>query len=115
MTALRRGLAGRCPGCGQTKLFGRFLKVVPECSHCGAPVGEARADDAPPYFTIVAVGHIVVPLMLFTEKTYSPDLWLQTAIFVPMTLILALLFLQPIKGATIGAMLKLNMLKMDVG
>ena len=30
--------------------------MVPECQNCGAPLGLARADDAPPYFTILIVG-----------------------------------------------------------
>jgi uncharacterized protein (DUF983 family) len=37
----------------------------------------------------------------------------QAAIFVPLTLILALCLLRPIKGATVGLMLKLGMMKPD--
>src|SRR5581483_8883320 len=48
-TALGRGLMGRCPSCGKGRIFDGFLRVVPECAHCGAPLGLARADDAPPY------------------------------------------------------------------
>ncbi len=61
-TAIGRGLLGRCPACGKSHLFNGFLRVVPECQNCGAPLGLARADDAPPYFTILIVGHIVIPL-----------------------------------------------------
>ncbi len=109
--ALARGFAGHCPACGHSGLFRRFLKVEPECPACHAPVGAARADDAPPYFTIVIVGHIVIPLMMMLEKAYSPPLWLHAAIFLPMTLVLALGLLQPVKGATVGLMLKLGLMK----
>ncbi len=109
--ALKRGLRCTCPACGETRLFSSYLKVVPECTACGAPLGQVRADDAPPYFTIVLVGHIVVPLMLFVEKTWSPSLWLQAALWLPLTLGLTLAFLQPIKGATVGLMLRLGMTK----
>ena len=108
-----RGLLCRCPACGRSRLFYRYLKVIPECPVCHAPVGLARADDAPPYFTIVAVGHVVVPSMLILERNVSPPLWVQTAIWIPLTIILALGFLQPIKGATVGLMLRLGMLKND--
>ena len=54
-TALGRGFMGRCPACGQTRLFDGFLTVREECDHCHAPLGLARADDAPPYFTILIV------------------------------------------------------------
>src|SRR6202044_1253592 len=50
-TAIGRGLLGRCPACGKSHLFNGFLRVVTECTNCHAPLGLARADDAPPYFT----------------------------------------------------------------
>jgi uncharacterized protein (DUF983 family) len=111
--ALARGARGCCPACGKGRLFGRFLKVTPACSHCAAPLGQARADDAPPYFTIVAVGHIVVPLMLVVERTWSPPIWVHTALWVPLTLALSVALLQPIKGMTVGVMTALKMLTPD--
>ncbi len=101
----------RCPACGKTHLFRGYLTVTPTCANCGAPLGLARADDAPPYFTIFVVGHIIVGGMLVLEKTESPPLWVHAAIWLPLTLALALLLLRPIKGATVGLMLKLGMFK----
>ncbi len=112
-TAIGRGLLGRCPACGKSHLFNGFLRVVPECSSCEAPLGLARADDAPPYFTILLVGHIVVPSMLVAQKFGDPPSWVLAAIFLPLTLFLALGLLRPIKGGTVGLMLNLNMLKSD--
>ena len=85
----------------------------PQCEHCGAPLGLARADDAPPYFTILIVGHIVIPAMLIMQKMADPPIWLLSAIFVPLTVILAIGLLRPVKGATVGLMLSFNMLKSD--
>jgi uncharacterized protein (DUF983 family) len=113
-TALARGLLGRCPACGRGRLFNGFLRVVQQCNNCGAPLGLARADDAPPYFTILIVGHIVIPAMLIMQQQSDPPTWLLSAIFVPLTLILALGLLRPVKGATVGAMVTFNMLKSDV-
>ena len=110
-TAIGRGLLGRCPACGERHLFNGFLKVAPECRRCGAPLGRAQADDAPPYFTILLVGHIVVPLLLITQRTSDPPTWVLSAIFVPLTLVLALGLLRPIKGGTVGLMLTMGMLK----
>lgn len=114
ITAVGRGLRCLCPACGRSRLFTRYLKVVPECPVCHAPLGLAKADDAPPYFTIVAVGHVVVPSMLILERTVTPPLWVHVALWVPLTIILALAFLQPIKGAIVGLMLRLDMLKSDI-
>jgi uncharacterized protein (DUF983 family) len=112
--AMGRGLTGRCPACGKGRLFDGFLRVVPHCENCHAPLGLARADDAPPYFTILIVGHIVIPAMLIMQKLSDPPTWLMAAIFVPLTLILALGLLRPVKGATVGLMLSFNMLKSDL-
>lgn len=112
-TALRRGLLGRCPACGQRTLFQGFVRVVRECAGCGAPLGSARADDAPPYFTIVIVGHIVVPLILLVEKQSAPSTLTMSVIFLPLTLLLSLALLRPVKGATLGAMVTFGMIQRE--
>ncbi len=112
-TALSRGLACRCPGCGATRLFRRYLKVAPVCAGCGAPLGLARADDAPPYFTILVVGHLVIPGMVVLEQLAAPPLWVHAALWLPLTALLSVALLQPIKGATVGLMLRLGLLKTD--
>ena len=114
-TAIGRGLLCRCPACAKTRLFQGYLTVVPECAVCHAPLGQARADDAPPYFTILIVGHVVVLGMLMTEQAYAPPLWVHAVIWLPLTLIMSLLLLRPIKGGTVGLMLKLGMMKSDDG
>ena len=108
--ALKRGLRGRCPVCGQAALFNGYLRVRAACPNCAAPLGRVRADDVPPYFTILIVGHIVVPGILMLDRAAAPPLWVQTAIWVPLTAILTLLLLRPIKGAIVGLMLAFGML-----
>ena len=112
-TAVGRGLMGHCPACGLTRAFAGYLKVVPKCLVCGAPLGLVRADDAPPYFVIFAVGHIVVPLLFWMEIAIHPPLWVHAAIWIPVSLVLSLVLLRPIKGATLGLMLKLGMVKAE--
>jgi len=73
----------------------------------------ARADDAPPYFTILVTGHVIVPIMFMVDRSYELSTFAMSAIFLPMTLIMALGLLRPIKGGTVGLMLSLNMLKTD--
>lgn len=101
-TALRHGFRGRCPFCGQGKMFHAFLKVDNRCSVCEQDFTPHRADDLPAYLVIVIVGHIIVPLVLSIETNYSPPLALQLAIYLPGTLIASLLLLQPLKGAVVA-------------
>ena len=114
-TAIGRGLLGRCPACGKSHLFNGFLKVVRECQSCAAPLGLARADDAPPYFTILITAHIVVPLMMLVDRVNEPSTTMMAAIFLPLTAALAIGLLRPVKGGTVAVMVALNMLKPDPG
>jgi uncharacterized protein (DUF983 family) len=108
-TALKRGFRGRCPRCGEGKLFRAFLKVADHCSVCGQDFTPHRADDLPAYLVIVIVGHIVVPTILWIETDYAPSVPLQLAIYLPFTLIASLLLLQPVKGAVVGVQWALRM------
>ena len=108
-TAMKRGFRGRCPRCGEGRLFRAFLKVDDHCSACGLDFTPHRADDLPAYLVIVIVGHIVVPLALSVETHFAPAVWLQLSIYLPLTLILSLLLLQPVKGAVVGFQWALRM------
>jgi uncharacterized protein (DUF983 family) len=108
-TALKRGFRGRCPRCGQGKLFRAFLKVDDHCSVCQLDFTPHRADDLPAYLVIVIVGHIVVPTILWIETDYSPSIALQLSIYLPLTLILSLALLQPVKGAVVAIQWALRM------
>ena len=73
IASLWRGWRQLCPACGQGRLYWRYLKVVDACPVCGEELHHHRADDAPPYFTIVIVGHIIVGGMLIVETAYHPQ------------------------------------------
>ena len=108
-TALKRGFRGRCPRCGEGKLFRAFLKVDDHCAICGQDFSGHRADDLPAYLVIIIVGHIVVPLALIIETNYSPPVALQLAAYLPITFVASLALLQPVKGAVVGVQWALRM------
>ena len=107
--AMLRGWRGCCPNCGQGRMFRAFLKVADNCSHCGQELHHQRADDAPAYFVILIVGHIVVPVALAVETAYAPSYWLHAALWLPMTIFMSLALLQPIKGSLVGLQWALRM------
>lgn len=109
LAAALKGWRGRCPRCGARHLFTAYVKMAPACSACGQEFEPFRADDAPAYFTIFVVGHIIVPLMLVVEKRWFPELWVHAVLWLPATLALCLLLLPRIKGAVIGLQWGLNM------
>jgi uncharacterized protein (DUF983 family) len=108
-TSMKRGFRGRCPRCGDGKLFRSFLKVDNNCSVCGLDFTPHRADDLPAYLVIVIVGHLLVPVILWIETDYSPPVWLQLSIYLPFTVIASLLLLQPVKGAVVAVQWALRM------
>jgi uncharacterized protein (DUF983 family) len=83
-------------------MFRAYLEVVHACGTCGEELHHHRADDAPPYFTIVLVGHMVVAGALALEQALAPPSWLHFVLWLPLTLALSLLMLPRIKGALVG-------------
>ena len=110
-----RGLRGRCPHCGEGKLFYRYLKVEPVCQTCGHDLDRYPADDGPAYFTVLLVGHLViVPFLIFC----APLIWkAPVLILVPSALIsvavITLLTLPLVKGAFIGLTYALDINRAD--
>jgi uncharacterized protein (DUF983 family) len=109
LLAVRRGALGRCPHCGQGRLFSRFLKVVPACACCGAPFHHHRADDLPAYAVIIIVGHIVVGGLVSSETHWEWPIWVHAALWPTLTVVLSLALIQPIKGAIVGLQWALRM------
>ncbi|WP_404403693.1 DUF983 domain-containing protein [Pelagibacterium halotolerans] len=100
--AMMRGLACKCPACGEGKMFRAYLKVADTCPNCGEELFHHRADDAPPYLVIFIVGHIIVGLMLHIEMVYRvhPTFYLWT--MLPLATLLCLWLLPLVKGAVVG-------------
>lgn len=100
--AMWNGFRGKCPKCGQGKLFSSYVKVVSSCEHCGEDMHHQRADDLPAYLVVVIVGHVIVGAFMGVEATSTLSTWQHLAIWAPLTVIMALGLLRPVKGATVG-------------
>jgi uncharacterized protein (DUF983 family) len=99
---MKRGFLGRCPHCGEGKLFASFLRVAEKCDHCGEEMFHHRADDLPAYLVVVVVGHIVIGGFMGVEANYQLATWQHLAIWAPLTVIMPLGLLRPVKGAVVG-------------
>lgn len=107
--SIMRGLKCRCPACGTGRLFGAFLKPVDSCAHCGADMHHHRSDDLPPYLVIVIVGHVALGGFMMTDMVWDMSPWAHLAIWAPLTVLSAILTIQPIKGGVIGLQWALKM------
>jgi uncharacterized protein (DUF983 family) len=108
-TAMLRGLRQKCPACGKGPLFRKYLKVTDVCPVCSEELFHQRADDAPPYFTMVIVAHVVVGGILMLEEAYAPPSWVHLVLWLPLTVILSLTLLPRVKGALVGLQWALRM------
>ena len=100
--AMLRGAMGRCPNCGEGKLFRSFLKVADHCPACNEALHHQRADDGPAYVTILIVSHVAVVVMLSVYTIYRPSSEVMIAVFLGGALVASLILLPIIKGAFVG-------------
>ncbi|GGE34671.1 membrane protein [Agaricicola taiwanensis] len=92
------GLAGRCPRCGQGRLFHGFIALNKECAICSLDFDFADAGDGPAVFVIMMAGFLIVGAALWAELVLAPPLWLHLVVFLPLTLVICLGMLRPLKG-----------------
>ena len=96
------GLAGRCPRCGQGKLFKGFLTLAPRCETCGLDYAFADSGDGPAVFVMLIAGFIVLGAALVVDVKYEPPIWVHLLISLPLAVIVCLGILRPLKGLLIS-------------
>ncbi len=100
--ALLRGWRRRCPNCGSGPLLRGYLKVRESCPVCGEDLHHQRADDGPAYVTILVVGHIIGPTLLWAFMRWRPDPLVLAAIFSVIAVAMSLWLLPRVKGAFVA-------------
>jgi uncharacterized protein (DUF983 family) len=106
VSAISTGLAGRCPRCGEGRMFQGFLTLAPRCETCGLEFGFADSGDGPAVFVTLIAGFIVLGVALYVDVTYEPPLWVYIAIFMPLTILVCLGLLRPLKGLLVASQYK---------
>lgn len=97
-SSLEGGLRGCCPRCGEGKLFAGFIDLAPKCESCGLDYGFADSGDGPAVFIMMIAGFLIVGLVLWVEYTWSPPYWVHIVLWLPLTLILTLGLIRPLKS-----------------
>ena len=100
--AILRGIKGKCPRCGEAKLFRAFLKPIEHCPACRQDWTPQRADDMPPYISILLTGHVLVPVIIYFGAIAPIPLWQAMAICLTLASLMMLGLLQPAKGGVIA-------------
>ena len=98
LSPAQTGLRGKCPRCGQGRLFRGFLKLAPRCDVCGLDYGFADPADGPAFFVICFA---CVPAVLFAvwlEVEYEAPYWVHLFTSLPLLLLTCIPPLRPLKG-----------------
>ena len=103
---LHVALAGRCPRCGQGRLFRGLLDVRDSCEVCGLDLREHDAGDGAVVGVILLLGAIVVVLAFWVEFHFEPPFWVHAVLWVPFIIVGALLMLRPFKATLIALQYK---------
>ena len=96
------GFKGRCPRCGEGRLFAKYLKIAPSCTACGLDLSKEDSGDGAIPFIILVTGFVGVGLGIWLQFTFDPPVWVQIVVTFPVIIALTLGMMQPLKGLLIA-------------
>jgi uncharacterized protein (DUF983 family) len=102
MTVIRRGLAQRCPACGDGQVLSGYLTLRPNCLSCGIDLSQISADDGPAWATLLVVGHLIAPAMVYVGREESIPIWAAILSLTAATLLAVWWVLPRAKGLFIA-------------
>jgi len=102
-TVLKHGLKGRCPRCGQGRLFIGFLKIAPRCEVCGLDFSFADPADGPAFFVMMTMAIPATAFGVWVELTYEPGLWVHLLTTLPFLLLTCVPTIRPFKGMLVAS------------
>src|SRR3954468_17001803 len=100
---VRVGMRGRCPRCGEGRLFNGFLKLAPRCNVCGLDYSFADPADGPAFFVMMTMAFPVTAFGIWVELAYEPPLWVHFVTTLPLLLLACIPILRPIKGILVAS------------
>lgn len=100
--AIWKGMKKRCPNCGTGRVLAGYTKVASRCDHCGQDFTGHQADDAPPYVTMMIVGHSLAIPIVEVKRHLDPPLGLMVLIWMAIAIVMTLVLLPVTKGGIIG-------------
>jgi uncharacterized protein (DUF983 family) len=96
------GLKGRCPRCGEGRIFEGFLKVRDTCEVCGFELGKHDSGDGPAFFVLFLLCIVVTPIALLVNASFDIPLWVNAIVWGGVILGASIGSLRPASGLMIG-------------
>ena len=98
----KTGYRGRCPRCGEGKLYSSFLKVADGCTYCGLKYDFENAGDGAVPFLILIIGGIGVGLGAWVLLAFDTGVLAPILVTVPVVILLTMILLPKAKGLLIA-------------
>lgn len=92
------GIRGRCPRCGEGKLFSGVLKLAAQCDKCELDYSFADPADGPAFFVMSITGFIAMALVFLLDGRLPIPNWLTFLLVGLFVLGASVVMLIPIKG-----------------
>ncbi len=96
------GMGGKCPRCGQGKLFEGFLALKPACEVCGLDYAKADSGDGPAVFVIFIVGFVAVALAFIARYVWYAPMGVALLLSIGFAVLSILALLRPLKATLIA-------------
>jgi uncharacterized protein (DUF983 family) len=95
-------MRGACPRCGQGRLYAGMLNPAPNCQACGLDYSFIDSGDGPAVLVIMVLGFVILGLALALQSAFSPPLWLQALIWIPVIVAASIWSLRVTKAVMIA-------------
>ncbi|MFC3692633.1 DUF983 domain-containing protein [Chenggangzhangella methanolivorans] len=92
------GPLGRCPRCGEGRLFCGFLTLRPSCEVCGLDFSYADPADGPAFFASMFFCLPSISFAVWLELAFQPPYWVHAITTLPLMLATVIPPLRPLKG-----------------
>jgi uncharacterized protein (DUF983 family) len=102
VSPLSAAMSGRCPRCGEGRLFTHILELRPACEGCGLNYTSIDPGDGAAAFAILILGVVMIGGALFVEFTFLPPWWVHAILWGLLTPLLALGLLRILKALLIA-------------
>jgi len=96
------GLGGKCPRCGQGKLFEGFLNLRKTCDVCALDFAKADSGDGPAVFVIFIVGFVAIALAFTIRFVWYAPIGVALILSAGFAVTSILLLMRPLKATLIA-------------
>lgn len=95
------GLRGRCPECGEGRIFAKTLDID-RCGVCGLDLRESNPGDGLSTLVFLVVGGVGCAGIVWSEVALKWPIWLLIVVWPAAIGILSILLLKPFKGVMVA-------------